>query len=63
MHRRSLNSEVLDCLEKSAFAHPMDPNRKARAEALLKEIREARERMGGYLTAEQIDKFKKEGRA
>jgi plasmid stability protein len=62
INRRSLNSEVLACLEKSAFAHMVDPERRARTEALLKEIRESRERMGGYLTAEQVDKFKKEGR-
>lgn len=57
VNRRSLNSEIISSLEKVTFSQPVN------VDALLADIRKDRERIGGYMTAEEIDRFKKEGRA
>lgn len=57
-NRRSLNSEVIHCLERSAGAVPLD------AEALLAEVRAVRERARlPYLTESELRAARDEGRA
>ena len=58
LHRRSLNNEILSCLEQ------ITPRRLSGAEekALLKNIREHREKMGGNITDKEIEKAKNWGR-
>jgi plasmid stability protein len=56
-HRRSINSEAIVCLESVLVPARVSPNeRLARAKAL-------REKMSTTFKAEDIDKFKRAGRA
>lgn len=55
-HRRSLNSEAIVCLERVLLPQSVSvEERLARAEALRSRIR-------GEVSAEDIDRFKREGR-
>ena len=51
-HHRSLNSEVIACLEEKVYAQDAD------IEKTLTEIREIRETSCGYLTRAQLKKAK-----
>ncbi len=55
-HRRSLNAEVIACLESVLAAEQIDPERE------LQEIKMLRERVGGYLTQDDLDFMIEEGR-
>lgn len=55
-HGRSLNTEVLACLEASVRATPVD------TEQLLRDLRAVRERTKAYLTEADLKRFKNEGR-
>lgn len=57
-NRRSLNQEVLATLE-AAVA----PSRKVDVEAMIEETRRFRESLKSWTTPEEIDAFKREGRA
>jgi plasmid stability protein len=54
---RSLNAEVIRCLERGLGTAAVD------AEELRQRVRMVRERAGGYLTDEIVDGGKREGRA
>jgi antitoxin FitA len=60
MNRRSLNSEVLSCLEKTTFSQPVDRNA---SNALLEDIRKMRSKFNFYITEADLEKDKKWGRA
>ena len=56
-HRRSINSEVIVCLEQAFFSRKIDPD------ALLAKIRELRKKTAGlFLTDEKLSSAKNEGR-
>lgn len=55
-NRRSLNAEVLACLESVVSVERVDP------EAELREIAAIREQVGGYLTQALVDESIEEGR-
>ena len=55
-HRRSLNAEVIACLEAIMAERTDDP------EAWIREARVLREEVGGYLTPDSIDALIEEGR-
>jgi plasmid stability protein len=55
-HGRSLNKEIIHCLEASIYPRRVD------AEELLHRIQVVREQIGGYLTDEELKKMKNEGR-
>jgi len=56
-HRRSLNSEVIVCLEKALGSTPIDPN------VLLERIRAHRKAISGvFVTDEFLQAAKNEGR-
>ena len=56
-HRRSINSEVIVCIEKAVGSHKID------VEAEIAAARELREKAGDYyLTDNELDRFKAEGR-
>jgi plasmid stability protein len=55
-HRRSLNSEAIECLRMAAMAVPLDP------EALLAEARALRERVRGRLTGRVLGEARRRGR-
>ena len=61
LHHRSLNNEIISCLE-SFISPPAKPRSKAEAEALLAETRALREKIGGYITEKEIQKAKEWGR-
>ena len=46
-NHRSINSEIIVCIERSVFSHPVDP------EAFLAKARQLRERTSGYLVSDQ----------
>jgi plasmid stability protein len=56
-HRRSLNSEVISVLEMSVHRTPED------VRALIERARAVRAKMKFVATADEIDRFKREGRA
>jgi plasmid stability protein len=56
-HGRSLNTEVISCLETTVQSRPVD------VEELLRRARELRASIGGRLTATQLRKLKNAGRA
>ena len=57
-HRRSLNSEVIVCLERSLLTSPID------TAATLSKIRELRAKSAGHFLAdEEINNYKSEGRS
>ncbi len=53
---RSLNREVIECLEASLRLQPID------VDALIEEARAIRRSLTRRLTAREIDEFKREGR-
>jgi plasmid stability protein len=56
-HRRSINSEVIVCIEKAVGSHKID------IEAEIAAARELREKVGNYyLTDDELDQFKANGR-
>ena len=55
-HRRSLNSEILVCLEASAGGNPID------TETFLKKAEILRGEVGGILTDKRLRKLKEQGR-
>ncbi|MBI4310104.1 MAG: Arc family DNA-binding protein [Candidatus Omnitrophica bacterium] len=55
-HHRSLQQEIIFRLERSVPIPKLD------AEKIIKEVRALRSRMKGTITAEEIDKWKREGR-
>jgi plasmid stability protein len=55
-HHRSLNGEIIACLERQAEASPRDPDE------ILERLSRLREETGVYVTEEQVQKFKEEGR-
>ena len=56
-HRRSLNSEVIVCLERAVRSYPIQP------EEFLARARQLRERTAGYaITDEAFNAAKREGR-
>lgn len=55
-HRRSINNEIIFCLEQTLKAQPVA------AEALLAKARAVREKMGAYLTEDELKKLKESGR-
>lgn len=58
LHRRSINNEAILCLEMGLMAHRVSPeDRLARARALRASL------PAGDFRAEEIDRFKREGRA
>jgi plasmid stability protein len=58
LHRRSLNREVIACLEALAQAAPVDPD------ALLARVREVRRApAGGRLNDRTLERLKSAGRA
>lgn len=61
-NRRSLNQEVIAELS-LAITHETPEERNARVEREILEIDALRTRAKGFLTAEQIDEAKREGRA
>jgi plasmid stability protein len=57
-HRRSINSEVIVCIEKAVGTHKVD------VEAEIASARELREKTGDYvLTDDDLDRFKSDGRS
>jgi plasmid stability protein len=55
-NRRSLNSEVIACLEE--MAGPAS----RRAEDVLSDVKAFRKKLGGHLTERQLNRYKREGR-
>jgi plasmid stability protein len=56
-HRRSINSEVIVCIEKAVGTHKVD------VEAEIASARELRENSGDYfLTDDDLEQFRSEGR-
>jgi antitoxin FitA len=56
-HRRSINSEVIACIEQAVASQPIDP------EAFLQRARQLREKSQAYcLTDEEINIAKRQGR-
>lgn len=55
-HGRSLNKEILHCLEAAVHSQPIDP------EELLRNVRLIRENISGYLSEDDVKKFKTQGR-
>ncbi len=55
-YHRSINSEVIACLEQVLGCAPMDP------EVLIAEARELREQTEVYVTDEDLRRMKEEGR-
>lgn len=55
-NRRSLNAEAIRCLERGLGTMTVDPA------DLRERLRAVRERAGGYLTADDVDRAKREGR-
>ena len=53
---RSLNSELIACLEEVVGPERSDP------EQILKQVRAIRKRAGGHLTEKQLDRYKRTGR-
>lgn len=56
LHRRSINSEVINCLEKATSSQKVD------VESVLKEARELRKRIGLKVSNKELCKLKDEGR-
>lgn len=56
MNRRSINSEILTCLEEFLGFKEKD------AENILAQAERIRKGIKGFLTQEMLDQFKKEGR-
>jgi len=57
-HKRSLNQEVIAVLEEAVA-----PSRPVDVEAMIAETRRFRQRFDFTTTPEEIDRFKREGRA
>ncbi|MBU2444924.1 MAG: Arc family DNA-binding protein [Bacteroidetes bacterium] len=55
-HRRSINSEVINCLEKATSSQKVD------VESTLKDARELRNRIGLKVSNKELFKLKNEGR-
>ena len=55
-NRRSLNNEVIACLEGTAAMESRDTDR------FLAEARALRKTIGGYLTEKQLNRYKRSGR-
>lgn len=55
-NRRSLNSEVIACLEEMVGPETKD------TEQVLKQARAIRKKVGGHLTEKQLDRYKSIGR-
>ena len=55
-NRRSLNSEVIACLEQIVGPERRDPDQ------VLKQARAIRKKVGGHLTERQLDRYKRIGR-
>ena len=55
-NRRSLNSEVIACLEDTAGMESKDTER------FLAEAQALRKKIGGYLTEKQLNRYKRQGR-
>ena len=55
-NRRSLNSEVIACLEKMVGPEPKD------SDQVLKQARAIRKKVGGHLTEKQLTRYKRMGR-
>jgi len=57
LNRRSLNSEIIHCLEQALGSHPVDP------QVSLETARRLRERTAGYqITDDEFDQAKRAGR-
>ena len=56
MHRRSINSEVIRIIEQAVNPQRIDP------EAMLAQARELRETLDVYVTEEELNRAKNEGR-
>lgn len=57
VHRRSINSEIIVCIERTVRSRRIDP------EAVIAEARLIRERLGDlWVTEEEITQAKREGR-
>lgn len=56
LNRRSINSEVINCLEKVTSSQKVD------VESILKEARELRKRIGLKVSNKELLKLKDEGR-
>ena len=57
-HRRSINNEVIVCIERSLLRYPT-----ADSDEVLRRAQTAREMTAGYrITNEEIDRIKREGR-
>ena len=56
-NHRSLNGEILSCLENKVFSQPMD------RQILLEDIRKTRSGLSLWLDQKSLDAFKNEGRA
>jgi plasmid stability protein len=57
-NRRSLNSEIIACIEQAVSSQPIDP------EAFILRARQLREKTAQYkLTEEEINRAKNEGRS
>jgi plasmid stability protein len=55
-NHRSLNGEIIACLERQVESPPRDP------EKILERLARLREEAGVYVTEEQVQRFKEEGR-
>ena len=55
-HRRSINNEIIFCLEQTLKAQPVA------ADVLLAKARAVREKTGAYLTEDELKKLKESGR-
>ena len=55
-HGRSLNREILRCLESCIYSRPLD------VDQVLHDALEIREQVQGYLTEQDLKKFKSKGR-
>ncbi len=56
LNRRSLNSELIACLETAVTAQPVD------ARELLEKAKQLREKVRGSLSPEDLAQFKSQGR-
>jgi antitoxin FitA len=56
LHRRSLNNEIIVCLENAVGFAKVDPSQ------VIAEARMTRAKINVFVTQEQLDKFKSEGR-
>lgn len=55
-NHRSLNNEIIACLEKAVVAFPTD------SEALLARARQIRSKIPRHLTEDMLEEFKNQGR-